>query len=92
MLFDQGALDVTLSPIQMKKGRPGFTLQVISPPAYAHLLKDIILSETTAIGLRFRKESRRTLQREKVEVTTKWGEIMAKKVHTPTGHNHLSGI
>jgi pyridinium-3,5-bisthiocarboxylic acid mononucleotide nickel chelatase len=85
LLFDQGALDVSISPIQMKKGRPGFTLQVISPPAYAHLLKDIILSETTAIGLRFRKESRRTLQREKVEVTTKWGVAIAKKVHTPTG-------
>ena len=85
MLFEQGALDVTLAPIQMKKGRPGFTLQVISPPAFAHLLKDIILSETTAIGLRFRTESRRTLQREKVAVMTTWGEIWAKKVHTPTG-------
>lgn len=85
LLFGQGALDVVLVPIQMKKGRPGFTLQVISPPAYAHLLKDIILSETTAIGLRFRKEARRTLQREKVVVPTKWGEVMAKKVHTPTG-------
>ncbi len=85
LLFDHGALDVSISPIQMKKGRPGFSLQVISPPAYAHLIKDIILSETTAIGLRFRKESRRTLQREKVEVTTKWGVFMAKKVHTPTG-------
>ena len=85
LLFDRGALDVTLAPIQMKKGRPGFTLQVISPPAYAHLLKDIILSETTAIGLRFRKESRRTLQREKVPVMTRWGEIMAKKVYSPAG-------
>ena len=85
LLFERGALDVTLAPIQMKKGRPGFTLQVISPPAFAHVLKDIILSETTAIGLRFRKESRRTLQREKVTVTTKWGEVLAKKVYTPTG-------
>jgi len=84
-LFAQGALDVTLAPIQMKKGRPGFALQVISPPAYAHLLKEIILSETTAIGLRFRRETRRTLPREKVAVTTPWGNIMAKKVHTPTG-------
>jgi hypothetical protein len=84
-LFDQGALDVTIAPIHMKKGRPGFTLQVISPPAYADRLKDIILSETTAIGLRFRKESRRTLPREQVAVMTKWGEVPAKKVHTPAG-------
>jgi hypothetical protein len=85
LLFGQGALDVTLCPIQMKKGRPGFSLQVISSPASAHLLKDIILSETTAIGLRYRKEFRRTLQREKIEVMTRWGRIVAKKVYTPTG-------
>ena len=84
-LFEQGALDVTLTSIQMKKGRPGFMLQVISSPAHAHQLKEIILSETTAIGLRFRKESRMTLQREKVTVTTVWGDITAKKVQTPTG-------
>ncbi|MGB3223870.1 MAG: nickel insertion protein, partial [Desulforhopalus sp.] len=85
LLFDNGALDVTLYPIHMKKGRAGFSLQVISSPASAHLLKDIVLSETTALGLRFRKESRRTLQREKVEVMTQWGNITAKKVRTPAG-------
>jgi uncharacterized protein (TIGR00299 family) protein len=85
ILFNKGALDVTIAPIQMKKGRPGFALQVISAPAYAHSLKEIILSETSAIGLRFRQESRRTLQREKIEVATKWGNIPAKKVSTPKG-------
>lgn len=84
-LFDQGALDVTIAPIHMKKGRPGFALQVISPPACADQLKDIILSETTAIGLRFRKESRRTLPREQVEISTQWGAVTAKKVRTPVG-------
>lgn len=85
LLFQQGALDVTLAPIQMKKGRPGFTLQVISPLACAHQLKDIVLSETTAIGLRFRLEMRRTLEREQITVETKWGSIEAKRVHTPKG-------
>lgn len=85
ILFGQGALDVTLAPVHMKKGRPGFTLQVISPLPSAHLLKEIILSETTAIGLRFRKESRQTLQRNIVKVTTSWGEIAAKMVQTPKG-------
>ncbi len=85
LLFASGALDVTLTPIQMKKGRPGFTLQVISPPASSQPLKDIILTETTAIGLRFRRESRRTLQREKIIVPTRWGDIPAKKVLTPAG-------
>ncbi len=84
-LFAKGAVDVTLSPVQMKKGRPGFTLQVISPTAAAHPLKELILTETTAIGLRFRQEERRTLPREAVTVDTRWGEVIAKKVLTPTG-------
>lgn len=86
LLFKHGALDVTIAPIQMKKGRPGFTLQVISSNAFAHTIKDTILSETTAIGLRFRKEERRTLPREAIILDTKWGKIKAKRVHTPTGN------
>jgi uncharacterized protein (DUF111 family) len=85
LLFAQGALDVSLSPLIMKKGRPGQLLRVISNPVHALELKQIILSETTAIGLRFRKEERMTLKREAVLVSTPWGEIMAKKVQTPKG-------
>jgi pyridinium-3,5-bisthiocarboxylic acid mononucleotide nickel chelatase len=85
LLFAGGALDVSLSSIQMKKGRPGFTLQVISPLATAHPLKELILTETTAIGLRFRREERRTLPRQTVTVKTRWGEIPAKRVVTPGG-------
>ena len=44
-------------------------------------LKQTILSETTAIGLRFRTEARLTLEREGVTVETPWGEVVAKKVH-----------
>lgn len=84
-LFNQGALDVTLCPVHMKKGRPGFMLQVISPPPKALTLKECILSETTAIGLRFRREARQTLPREIITITTRWGELKAKKVHTPSG-------
>ena len=84
-LFDKNALDVSLSTIQMKKGRPGFCLQVICHPQNSRELKDTILTETTAIGLRFRTEQRLTLPREKVLVSTSWGEIAAKKVHTPGG-------
>jgi uncharacterized protein (DUF111 family) len=53
--------------------------------APVNLFVQTILTETTAIGLRFRTESRLTLQREQVLVDTPWGEIVAKKVHTPAG-------
>ena len=85
LLFAGGALDVTLTAIQMKKGRPGFRLQVIANPAHAQKIKDTILTETTAIGLRFRSEERLTLAREQVLVETAWGAMKAKLVMTPAG-------
>lgn len=85
LLFERGALDVALIPIHMKKGRPGFTLQVISTPAFSHIIKQTIFSETTSIGLRFRQEERSTLVRKQVSVKTAWGEVAAKEVHGPDG-------
>jgi pyridinium-3,5-bisthiocarboxylic acid mononucleotide nickel chelatase len=85
LLLAKGALDVSLAPLQMKKGRPGFRLQVICNPVHGPRLKETILSETSAIGLRFRKEQRLTLAREAVIVDTRWGKIQAKKVWTPAG-------
>jgi uncharacterized protein (TIGR00299 family) protein len=84
-LFAHNALDVSLTPIQVKKGRPGYRLSVISSSADAQPLKDIILSETSAIGLRFRTEQRLTLPREIISVDTPWGPVQAKKVTTAAG-------
>lgn len=84
-LFKHQALDVAIIPIQMKKGRPGFLLRVISEPSQAWELKKIILSETTAIGLRYRLEKRMTLPRRKIIIPSPWGELQAKQVETPTG-------
>lgn len=85
LLFKLGALDVSLVPIQMKKGRPGFLLRVISESAHSFDIKQCILSETTAIGLRYRTEKRWTLPREHGTVKTQWGDIQVKKVETPKG-------
>jgi uncharacterized protein (TIGR00299 family) protein len=85
LLLTQGALDVSLTSCLGKKGRPGFHLQVICKTTDSIHLQDLILSETTAIGLRLRQDSRRTLPRESVQVNSPWGEITAKKVATPRG-------
>lgn len=84
-LLEGGALDVELVPVQMKKGRPGFLLRIICDPASAETLKNIVFRETTAIGLRYHTEQRRTLPREPVIVQTKWGPVRAKKILTPDG-------
>lgn len=85
LLFEANALDVSLSPLLMKKGRPGQRLQVICAAHNALSIKQLILTETSVIGLRFRQEKRMTLARETVEITTKWGNITAKQVEKPDG-------
>jgi len=89
-LLEAGALDVILIPIQMKKGRPGFMIEVMAEPLAVPVLKDILLSETTAIGLRFRREERFTLARESGWLASTFGPIRAKKVTTPEGGSRIS--
>ncbi len=84
-LMNAGALDVSLTPIQMKKGRPGFRLKVLCEPALSLELKHVIFSETTAIGLRFHRQQRMTLPRRKTHIETPWGPVEAKETQTPTG-------
>ena len=80
-----GALDVNLVPCQMKKGRPGFLLRVVVAPAESIGVKEAILRETSAIGLRFRREWRMTLPRDFDTVETPWGEVRVKVVETADG-------
>ncbi|MBU0481639.1 MAG: nickel pincer cofactor biosynthesis protein LarC [Proteobacteria bacterium] len=84
-LFSLGALDVILVPIQMKKGRPGFQLQVLSRLENSQAIKRAILAETTAIGLRFRVEQRMTLPRRLGTIRTSLGDLKVKEVETPAG-------
>jgi hypothetical protein len=84
-LMGAGALDVCLIPIQMKKGRPGFLLRVIAEPTDRQAVTTLLFKETSAIGLRLRREQRITLPREIITVTTPWGPVTAKKITTPDG-------
>lgn len=84
-LLATGALDVLLIPAQMKKGRPGFMLQVLCRPGQGWEARRLILSETSAIGLRCHREERWTLPRRLGKVKTELGEVGVKRVETPTG-------
>ncbi|NQT51977.1 nickel pincer cofactor biosynthesis protein LarC [bacterium] len=77
-LLDAGALDAFLTPIQMKKSRPGVLLSVIAQPQDAAALEDIILRETSTFGLRRTPASRRKLRREWVEAATPYGTVRVK--------------
>ncbi len=77
-LFEGGALDVSLSPLQMKKNRPGTLLRVVAPEHLADALTDIILRESTTLGVRRFPASRKKLVREIREVETPFGRVRVK--------------
>ena len=77
-LFDEGALDVFLTPIQMKKTRPATMLSVITDEEKIERMLELIFDETTTLGVRISKIKRRKLNRESRKVATKYGEIEVK--------------
>jgi len=79
-LFRSGALDVWLTPIQMKKGRPGFTLSILTRPDQRDSLLEIVFAETTTLGIRMFEVNRAALPREGRTVETPLGEVKVKAV------------
>ena len=77
-LFECGALDVSLSPLLMKKNRPGTLLRVIAQEHDAKALSDLILRESTSLGVRRYAAHRNKLPREIKEIETKYGRIRVK--------------
>ena len=84
-LWKAGALDVTTSPLQMKKDRPGVLLSVQCRPADAERLAQIVFRETTTLGLRRSTLQRLTLPRRTVTVATTWGEVAGIAAELPDG-------
>jgi len=77
-LWDFGALDVSVEPIVMKKGRPGHLLRVIAKPEHREAIVQLIFSETSTIGLRFYTAERRVQARTLQEVDTQYGKVRVK--------------
>jgi uncharacterized protein (TIGR00299 family) protein len=73
-----GALDVMLTPVVMKKGRPGTLLTVLCNPADSNIFEQLILSETSTLGVRIRQDRRVCLDRSHVAIQTAYGTIRMK--------------
>ena len=82
-LWAAGALDVTLTPIQMKKGRPGVLISVQAAPVDADRLEAILFAETQTLGVRRTTVQRTVLARRSHEVTTAWGVVAGKVAYLP---------
>ena len=85
LLLEAGAWDVYRAAVQMKKGRTGVQMTVLSSPELAPVLREIVFRETTTIGLRWRIENKLALRREFAEVETAWGKVRIKIARWPSG-------
>jgi uncharacterized protein (TIGR00299 family) protein len=84
-LLEAGAWDVYRAQVQMKKGRAGVAMTVLARPSLRAELEEILLRETTTIGLHWRIETKRALEREFAEVATTWGAVRIKIARWASG-------
>lgn len=77
-LYKAGALDVYLTQVIMKKGRPGILMTILSRIEERDNLIEIILRETSTIGLRFYETKRKILERQIRTIHTEWGKVKVK--------------
>lgn len=77
-LLAAGSLDVWLTPVLMKKGRPGSLLSVLTTQAELETISNIILQETTSIGVRYYPIERIVAARTEIMVATVWGQVRVK--------------
>lgn len=74
-LFEKGALDVYLTPVYMKKNRPGIVISVLVHENKEKSIIEVLFKETTTIGIRKFKIKRYELQREIKRVETEFGKV-----------------
>jgi pyridinium-3,5-bisthiocarboxylic acid mononucleotide nickel chelatase len=81
LLLENGALDVSFSPLQMKKNRPGVKVTIISEPFRVQTLSRLLLRESSAIGVRYHSVERLKLRRENRTFVSSLGEVSVKLVY-----------
>jgi uncharacterized protein (TIGR00299 family) protein len=86
-LFAAGAVDATLAPVIMKKGRPGNVLSVLAPGAQAEAVLAVLFAETTALGVRTREVQRRILPRRFASVRINGEDVRIKVADLGPGHS-----
>ena len=80
-LFNAGALDVYLTPIIMKKGRPSVKISVLCGEDKIEKMKEILFRETTTFGVRSFRVHKTKLQRKFIKRNTSYGEVTVKEAY-----------
>jgi uncharacterized protein (TIGR00299 family) protein len=76
--FAEGALDAFITPVQMKKNRPGTVVTILAPLGSEDALRSLLFRESSTLGVRVRHEKRYALPRRHEAVVTPWGEVRMK--------------
>ncbi len=84
-LFRAGALDVTLTPVIMKRGRPGVVLTILATAETAAEVAQVVLEETSSLGVRIQEIDRWVLPRRIHTVRVKGGPVRVKVAQTRQG-------
>ncbi len=84
-LFQVGAADVSLTPVVMKKSRPGVVLSCLATEDRTDAVLEVLFQETTTLGIRFHEVCRRVLPRRFVPVTTRSGVVRMKVAEVGAG-------
>ncbi|WP_125153308.1 nickel pincer cofactor biosynthesis protein LarC [Clostridium rectalis] len=86
VLFEKGAIDVYLTSIFMKKGRPGIMISILYEHEFEDEIKNTLFKETSTIGIRKYKIDRFCLNRETINLKTTYGNINVKKSYLNDGN------
>ncbi len=88
-LLDAGARDAYLTPVVMKKGRPGILLTVLAAQHEFDAVLKILQRETTTIGIRYSRKQRKILERSGIMVETEFGKVRMKEVTRDGGTEYI---
>jgi pyridinium-3,5-bisthiocarboxylic acid mononucleotide nickel chelatase len=90
LLSEANALDVWLTPVQMKKNRPGTKIEVLCRPDDSDKLRALLLRNTSTLGVRETSVARHSLPREVQTVQTEYGPVRVKVATLPDGSRKAS--
>lgn len=84
-LLQRGAVDAFATPVTMKKGRPGLLITVLCDEARKRDVSDLLLEESTSLGVREHHVGRRVLERWQEARSSEFGEVLFKVARLPSG-------
>lgn len=89
LIHNKGVIDLFTTPVFMKKNRPGFLLSVLCYEEKIHEVSELIIEQTTSLGVRISSQERLIVSRETISVSSPWGTVPVKVAVLPNGQQRF---